>query len=147
MQELFCWKPRDDKTNKVTVRSAKTQTSLGIRPVWSVFAVHMKKAWVLSYPLSAQWRPWLDWADALADLSLRWPHSHFVCFVMLRLKYIRLFKYKYFSERLQPAYRCWSIRMQFDTLIYILCQFPKFLSLRILSKCFVTFSSENSWHV
>ena len=34
----------------------KTQISLGIRPVWSVFAVRMKKAWVLSYPLSAQWR-------------------------------------------------------------------------------------------
>ena len=30
----------------------------------------MKKAWVLSYPLSAQWRPWSDWADAQADLSL-----------------------------------------------------------------------------
>ena len=29
--------PRHDKTNKVTVRPAKTQISLGIRPVWSVF--------------------------------------------------------------------------------------------------------------
>ena len=38
------------------VRPAKTQISLGIRPVWSVFAVHMKKAWLLSYPLSAQRR-------------------------------------------------------------------------------------------
>ena len=36
------------------VRPAKTQISLGIWPVWSVFAVRMKKAWVLSYPLSAQ---------------------------------------------------------------------------------------------
>ena len=27
--------PRHDKTNKVTVRPAKTQISLGIRPVWS----------------------------------------------------------------------------------------------------------------
>ena len=33
---------------------AKTQISLGIRPVWSVFAVSMKKAWTLSYPLNAQ---------------------------------------------------------------------------------------------
>ena len=31
--------PRHDKTNKMTVRPAKTQISLGIRPVWSVFAV------------------------------------------------------------------------------------------------------------
>ena len=28
-----------------------------------------------------------DWADAQADLSLRWAHSHFVGFVMLRLIY------------------------------------------------------------
>ena len=47
---------RHDKTNNVVVRPAKTQISLGICPVWSVFAVRMKKAWVLSYPLSAQWR-------------------------------------------------------------------------------------------
>ena len=34
-----------------------------------VFAVRMKKAWVLSYPLNAQRRLWSDWADAQADLS------------------------------------------------------------------------------
>ena len=51
-----------------------------------VFAVRMKKAWVLSYPLNAQRRLWSDWADAQADLSLRWAHSHFVGFVMRRLK-------------------------------------------------------------
>ena len=50
-----------------------------------VFAVRMKKAWVLSYPLSAQRRLWSDWADAQADLSLRWVHPHFVGFVMRRL--------------------------------------------------------------
>ena len=72
--------PRD-KTNNVVVRPAKTQISLGIRPVWSVFAVRMKKAWVLSYPLSAQRRLWSDWADAQADPSLRWAHTHFVGFV------------------------------------------------------------------
>ena len=45
-----------------------------------VFAVRMKKAWILSYPLSAQRRLWSDWADAQADLNLRWAHSHFVGF-------------------------------------------------------------------
>ena len=34
----------------------------------------MKKAWVLSYPFSAQRRLWSDWADAQADLSLCWAH-------------------------------------------------------------------------
>ena len=36
-----------------------------------VFAVRMKKAWVPSYPLSAQRRLCSDWADAQTDLSLR----------------------------------------------------------------------------
>ena len=70
-----------DKTNKVTVRPAKTQISLGIRPVWSKSSLsHISlgirpvwsesslsawgKAWVFSYPLSAQRRLWSDWADA-----------------------------------------------------------------------------------
>ena len=47
-----------------------------------VFAVRMKKAWVLSYPLSAQWRLWSDWADVQADLCLRWAHIHFLGFEM-----------------------------------------------------------------
>ena len=31
--------PPHDRTNKMDVRQAKTQISLGIRPVWSVFTV------------------------------------------------------------------------------------------------------------
>ena len=45
-----------------------------------VFAVRMKKAWVLSYPLSAQRRLCSDWAEAQADLSLRWAHMPFCWF-------------------------------------------------------------------
>ena len=45
-----------------------------------VFAVGMKKAWVLSYPLSAWRRLWSDWADAQADLSLSWAHMPFCWF-------------------------------------------------------------------
>ena len=45
-----------------------------------VITVRMKKAWVLSYPLSAQQRLWSDWANALADLSLCWAHSQFCWF-------------------------------------------------------------------
>ena len=60
------------KPTKWHVRPAKTQISLGIRPVWS-------ESW-----LCAQWvakdlsflcvdsEDWSDWADAQADLSLRW---------------------------------------------------------------------------
>ena len=71
-----------DKTNKMTVCPAKTQISLGILPVWSKSSL---SAWVLIYPLSAQRRLWSDWADAQADLSLHWAHSHFGRFVMWRL--------------------------------------------------------------
>ena len=66
------YQPPHDKTNKTTVRPAKTQISLGIRPVWClirVFTVRMKK----------------PWADAQADLNHRWAHSHFAGFVMRRL--------------------------------------------------------------
>ena len=52
-----------------------------------VFAVRMKKAWVLSYPLSALQILWSDWADAQADLSLHWAQSHFVGFDMRWLIY------------------------------------------------------------
>ena len=53
-----------DKTNKVAVCPAKTQISLGICRVWSVFA------------------------DAQDDLSLRWAHTHFVSFVMQQLSFV-----------------------------------------------------------
>ena len=76
-----CFVPSDThfmtKPTKWHVRPAKTRISLGISPVWSVFTVHMKKAWVLSYPLSAQQRLWSDWVDAQADLSLRRAHMPF----------------------------------------------------------------------
>ena len=51
----------------------------------TVFTVRMKKPWILSYPLNGQQRLWSDWADAQADLSVCWEHTHFVGFVMLRL--------------------------------------------------------------
>ena len=65
--------------------SAQSDQSLRFRPVWTVFAVRMKKPWVLIYPLRAKRRLWSEWADAQADVSLRWAHSHFVGFVMRRL--------------------------------------------------------------
>ena len=75
------------KPTKWHMRLAKTQISLGIRPSpIRVLAVRMKKAWVLSYPLSTQRRLWSDWADAQVDLSLCWVHSHFVGFVMRQIK-------------------------------------------------------------
>ena len=46
---VFIIEPRHDKTNKVTVRPAKTQISLGIRPVWSESSLSTwRKLWSLA---------------------------------------------------------------------------------------------------
>ena len=74
------------KPTKWHVRPAKTQISLGIHPVWSVSSL---AAWRKLGSLATHWvqsKDWSDWADAQADLSLRCAHSHFVGFVMRRLK-------------------------------------------------------------
>ena len=78
-----------DKTNKMACVPSEDSDQPGHPPsLIRVFTVHMKKAWVLSYPLSAQRRFWSDWADAQADLSVRWVHSHFPGFVMRWLIFI-----------------------------------------------------------
>ena len=64
----------------------------------------MKKAWVFSYPLSAQRRLWSDWADAQADLSLRWAHTYFVGFVMLWLIFVWLQTNQLFINELFSFY-------------------------------------------
>ena len=74
------WQNQQNDCAQRRLRSAWASAQL-IR----VFAVRMKKAWVLSYPLSAQRRLWSDWADAQADPSLQWVHIHFVGFVMSQL--------------------------------------------------------------
>ena len=66
--------PPHDKTSNMTVCPAKTRSLI------RVFAIRLKKAWVLSYPLSAKQRLWSDWVDAKADLSLRWAHRSFCRF-------------------------------------------------------------------
>ena len=80
------FQPPRDKTNKMNCAPSKDSDQPGHQPsLIRVFTVRMKKAWVLSYPLSAQQRLWSDWADAQANLNLRWAHSHLVGFVMRRL--------------------------------------------------------------
>ena len=70
-----------DKTNKMACGPSKDSDQPGHSPsLIRVFAVRMKKAWVLIYPLSAQRRLKSDWADAQADLRLRWAHMPFCWF-------------------------------------------------------------------
>ena len=74
-QNVF--EPPDDKTNKMTVRLAKTQISLGIRPVKSESSP--RALWVAKGPrfLHADSE---DWASVQSDLSLRWAHMPFCWF-------------------------------------------------------------------
>ena len=68
--------PPHDKTNKMACAPSEDSDQPGHLPsLIKDFAVRMKKALVLSYPLSAQRRLWSGWADAQADLSLRWTHK------------------------------------------------------------------------
>ena len=86
--QTFCFgliiiEPPHDKNNKMVCAPSEDSDQPGHPPsLIRVFAVRMKEAWVLSYPLSAQRRLRSDWADAQADLSLRWAHCHFVGFVV-----------------------------------------------------------------
>ena len=76
-----CYELRHDKTNKITCAPSEDSDQPGHPPsLIRVFVVHMKKSWVLSYPLISQRRLWSDWADAQADLCLRWAHISFCWF-------------------------------------------------------------------
>ena len=65
--QLILNEQQHDKMNKMTCRLSLIR----------VFAVCIKKPWVLSFPLSAKRRLWSECADAQADLSLRWVHKSF----------------------------------------------------------------------
>ena len=73
-------KPHHDKTNKMDVRPAKTQISLGVSPVWSESSLCAQ--WIAKNPsfLHIDSEEWADLADAEADLSLRWAHMPFCWF-------------------------------------------------------------------
>ena len=71
------YEPHRDKTNKMACAPSLIR----------VFAVRLKGSKGPKLSSSGQGRLWSDWADAQADLSLRWAHSHFVGFVMMRLNY------------------------------------------------------------
>ena len=72
-----------DKTNKMAGAPSEDSDQPGHTPsLIRVFAVRMKRVWILSYmyPLSAQQRLRSDWTDAQADMSLSWAHLLF-CWV------------------------------------------------------------------
>ena len=56
------------------VRPTKTQISVRIHAVRSVFVLLMKELCILGYPKYALWRFWSDCAFAQSDQNLHWAH-------------------------------------------------------------------------
>ena len=102
------------KPTKWHVRPAKTQISLGIRPVWSESSMY---AWRKLGSLATHWvhSEDSDQTSAQSDLSLCWVHSHFVSFVMRRLRF-------YLASWLKDA--IWAASSEFGT--YRLCEQRRF---------------------
>ena len=101
------------KPTRSPERPAKSQISLGIRLVWSVFAVRITKRWVLSFPLRAQRRLWSDWADAQAGPSLRWAHMPlFICISVLFLTLSRKTKLQQKKEKKKENILSWRTNLQ-----------------------------------
>ena len=85
--KLTKFEPRHDKTNKMGVRPPKTQISLGIRSVWS------ESSQCAQWVAEDQGFLHVDSEDSDQTgrmprlIRVRWTRSHFVCFVMSRLKW------------------------------------------------------------
>ena len=71
---VFVYEPAHDKTYKMACASSE-EIRLGTCPVWSEFLLCAQ--WVAKDPnfLHADSEDWSVWADAQADLSLRWMHD------------------------------------------------------------------------
>ena len=83
-----CHLSRDmTKPTKWVCAQRRLRSAWASRTVWSESSLCAQ--WVAKDPsfLHADSEDWSDWAEAQADLSLRWAHSHFISFVMSRLIY------------------------------------------------------------
>ena len=93
------FEPAHDKTNKMACAPSQDSDQPGHPPsLIRVFAVRMKEVEVLSYLLCAQRRLWSDWADAQADLSLRWAHMPFCWFCHALAHFVFLEDRKYIPK-------------------------------------------------
>ena len=90
------------KINKMTCVPNEDQLSLGIRPVWSVFA--WKRVGSLA-TYKAHSEDWSDWAHAQADLSLQWAHMSLYWFCRALLVFLQqvagYYKQSHYSSLLQ----------------------------------------------
>ena len=82
-----------DKTNKMTCTPSEDSDQPGHPPCLTrVFTVRLKDSQGPNAFSGGQRRLWSDWADAQADLNLRWAHVILLGFVMLQLIYTWLWR-------------------------------------------------------
>ena len=97
-----------DKTNKIACAPSKDSDQPGHPPsLISVFAVRFMGSLGPSASSCGQQRLWSDWANAQADLSLRWAHRSFCCFC-LASAYLRI--EETFIQRNQKTFTEWNRR-------------------------------------
>ena len=70
-QAMIWAAPRQNQTNSCAPSEDTDQPGQSPSLI-RVFAVCLKKPWVLNFPLGAQRRLWSDWMDAQADVSVCW---------------------------------------------------------------------------
>ena len=86
--KLYKIEPQHDKIRKMICAPSKDSDQPGHPPsLIRVFAVRMKKPWVLSYPLSAQQRLWQTGRTPRLIWVFAWRTCHFVGFLMTWLNF------------------------------------------------------------
>ena len=116
-----CWNISRSRT-KPTKWPAKTQISLNICPVWSVFAVRSIGRWGPKLSSCGQRRLWSDWADAQTDLSLLLGAQSFCWFCHARA-------HVYFCKDVLPTQGCSRLRSQE---VWVLCHLSPVIHVCVL---------------
>ena len=105
--------PPQDQTNKMACAPSEDSDQPGHPPsLIRVFGVCMMKALVLSYLLSAQQSLWSDWADAQANLNLRWAHIPFCWFCHEAAQMFKSSFCRYNQIILVPSHEEWRKSMK-----------------------------------
>ena len=83
-RSLVAWKSLYNPQRQTMYPRASSKDS-DPRSLIRVFVVSMKKFCILCYPKGAHWKFLSECANANADLNLRWTHTSYGMFLMMRL--------------------------------------------------------------
>ena len=110
-----------DKTNKMAYTPSEDSDQPGHSPSLISLCRPHEESLGSELPIERTARLWSDWADAQADLSLRWAHSHFVGLVMSRLMFSHdlahhILNFRWTAENIHrpPRWHCKTSRRSRD---------------------------------